>query len=124
MSWKENDMQFVMLIYHGSFPLPGTPAHEKLSDAEKKQIYADYAAINQEKAVGHGMPPMAPGKATTVTVKDGKPVVKESTYQKETLGGAFVYEAPNLEAAIAMAARIPQARLGGAVEIRPVEKYF
>ena len=117
-------MQFVLLIYHGSFPLPGTPANEKLSDAEKKQIYAEYAAINQETSITTRLPPMAPGKATTVIVKDGKPQVTSSPYLKETLGGAFVLDAPNLEAAIAMAARIPQARLGGAVEIRAVEKYF
>jgi hypothetical protein len=35
-----------------------------------------------------------------------------------------MFEAENMEAAIALAARIPAARLGGAVEIRPVEKYW
>jgi len=40
-------------------------------------------------------------------------------------GGEFsVYEAESMEAAIALAARIPAARLGGAVEIRPVETYW
>jgi hypothetical protein len=35
-----------------------------------------------------------------------------------------VFETENVEAAVALASRIPQARLGGAVEIRPVEQYF
>ena len=44
--------------------------------------------------------------------------VKEGPYLAEGVGGAFVFEAEDIEAAIALAARIPQARLGGAVEIR------
>jgi hypothetical protein len=39
---------------------------------------------------------------------------------KEALGGYFVYEADNLDAAIDFAARIPAARMGGAIEVRPI----
>lgn len=43
---------------------------------------------------------------------------------KEVASGYSVYEAESMDAANALAARIPAARLGGAVEIRPAEKYW
>ena len=64
------------------------------------------------------------GEAKTVQVRDGKTHVTNGTYLAEGAGGYSVYEAESMDAAIAMAARIPAARLGGAVEIRPAEKYF
>jgi hypothetical protein len=124
MSTKENDMQFVLLIYHGTSPLPGSVGWKALSDAEQKAIYAEYAAINDEARITMRLPPIAPAKATTVQVREGKVEVADRPHLAEGLGGAFVFEAEDTEAAIALAARIPQARLGGAVEIRPVEKYF
>ena len=57
-------------------------------------------------------------------VRDGKTHVKDGPYLTEGAGGYSVYEAESMDAAIAIAARIPAARLGGAVEIRPAEKYF
>jgi hypothetical protein len=42
---------------------------------------------------------------------------------KEALGGFLVFEADDLDAAIELAARIPAARLGGAVEVRPIVEY-
>ena len=55
---------------------------------------------------------------------DGKAEVSDGTYQAEGVGGYYLYEAENLEAAIALAAKVPAVRLGGAVEIRSVEKYW
>jgi hypothetical protein len=57
-------------------------------------------------------------------VHNGKAEVKNGTYLAEGVGGFGVFEAENMDAAIALAARIPAARLGGAVEIRPAEKYW
>ena len=65
-----------------------------------------------------------PDAARTVQVRHGKTHVKNGTYLAEGAAGYAVYEAAGLEAAIALAARIPAARLGGAVEIRPAEKYW
>ena len=117
-------MQFVLVIYHGTSPLPGSAGWNALPAAEHQAIYAEYAELNKEAGITLRLPPIAPGKATTVQVREGKPEVKSGPHLSETIGGAFVFEAEHLEAAIALAARIPQARLGGAVEIRPVEKYF
>ena len=117
-------MQFVLMIYQGTTPLPGSDRWQGLSEAEQKAIYADYAELNKTTGVAPGLPLGLPHAARTVQVRDGKTQVKNGTYLAEGAGGYFVFEAENMEAAIALAARIPAARLGGAVEIRPAEKYW
>jgi hypothetical protein len=117
-------MQFVLVIYHGTSPLPDSAGWTALSDQERRAIYAEYAELNKEAGITLRLPPIAPSKATTVQVRAGKVQVKDAPHLAEGVGGAFVFEAENIESAITLAARIPQARLGGAVEIRPVEKYF
>ena len=118
-------MKFVLLVYHGPNPaLPGSDRWKPLSEAEQKQIYADYAELNKTAGVTPGLPLGLPDAAKTVQVREGKTHVKNGTYLTEGAAGYAVYEAESLEAAIALAARIPAARLGGAVEIRPAEKYW
>ena len=117
-------MKFVLLVYQGSTPLPGSDRWQALPEAEQKAIYADYAELNKTEGIAPGLPLGLPDAARTVQVRDGKTHVKNGTYQAEGVGGFSVYEAESMEAAIALAARIPAARLGGAVEIRPAEKYW
>jgi hypothetical protein len=121
---KEDDMKFVLLVYQGTTPLPGSDRWKALSPREQKQIYADYAELNQAPGITDGLPLGLPDAARTVQVRDGKTQVKDGPYLAEGVGGFSVYEADSMEAAIALAARIPAARLGGAVEIRPAEKYW
>jgi hypothetical protein len=66
-----------------------------------------------------------PETATTVRVQDGKTLTTDGPFVavKEALGGYFVYEADDLDAAIEVAARVPAARLGGAVEVRPIVEW-
>jgi hypothetical protein len=119
-------MQYVLLIYQGSTPLPGTPEWDSLSEAEQQQVYADYGTINQTEGVTPGLPLGTPADATTVRVADGKALTTDGPFAetKEAIGGWFVFEADDLDAAIAMASKVPAARLGGAVEIRPVQQYW
>ena len=118
-------MKFVLMVYHGPNPtLPGSDRWRALPEAEQKAIYADYAELNKVEGMTGGLPLGLPQAAKTVQVRDGKTHVTNGTYLAEGAGGYSVYEAESMEAAIAMAARIPAARLGGAVEIRPAEKYF
>ena len=117
-------MKFVLLIYQGSTPIPGTDRWNQLSAEEQKAIYADYAEFNQTAGLEVGLPMGLPEASRTVRVKDGKSMVEKGTYQAEGVAGYAVFEAENLDAAIAVAARIPAARLGGAVEVRPAEKYW
>jgi len=119
-------MKGVLLIYQGTTPLPGTDRWKALSTAEQKQIYADYAALNETPGMSPGLPLGLPEAARTVQVREGKVTVRNGPHlgEGQGIGGFSVYEADTMEAAIALAARIPAARLGGAVEIRPAEKYW
>jgi hypothetical protein len=123
---EEDDMQYVALIYQGSTPLPGTPEWEALPAEEQQRVYADYGALNQTPGVSPGLPLGTPEDATTVRVADGRPLVTDGPFvsTKEAIGGWFVVEADDLDAAIAVAAKVPAARLGGAIEIRPVQTYW
>jgi len=119
-------MQYVMLIYQGTTPLPGSDEWNALSEKEQKQIYADYGALNQTPGVTPGLPLGLPENATTVRVQGGKTLTTDGPFvgMKEAVGGWFVLEADNLDAAIEVAARVPAARLGGGIEIRPAETYW
>jgi hypothetical protein len=118
-------MNYVLLIYHGPNPaLPGSDRWNALSPAEQKEIYAQYAEVNKIVGNAPGLPLGLPDAARTVQVSGGKTHVKNGTYLPESVAGYTVFEAESMEAAIKLAARIPAARLGGAVEIRPAEKYW
>jgi hypothetical protein len=123
---KEDEMQYVMLIYQGATPLPGTPEWETLPADEQKQVYADYAALNKTNGVTPGLPLGLAENATTVRVENGETLVTDGPFVgiKEAIGGFFVLEADDLDAAIELASRVPAARLGGAIEVRPVETYW
>jgi hypothetical protein len=92
-----------------------------LSAEEQKQIATDYQAINQIPGVTPGERLQPPESATTVRVQDEKTLTTDGPFVsvKEALGGWLFYEADDLDAAIELASRIPAARMGGAVEIRP-----
>ena len=118
-------MNFVLLVYHGPNPtIPGTNRWNALPAAEQKAIYADYAEFNKVPGNAQGLPLGLPDAAKTVQVRDGKTEVKNGTYLPESVAGYSVLEAENMEAAVELASRIPAARLGGAVEIRPAAKYW
>jgi hypothetical protein len=120
---KEEAMEFMLLINQGTTPLPGTPEWDGLSKDEQKQIYADYQAVNQTPGVTPADVRMEPPEtAVTVRVENGKPLRTDGpfTESKEALGGYLFYETDSLDAAIELASKIPAARLGGSVEIRPL----
>jgi hypothetical protein len=119
-------MQYVMLIYQGSTPLPNTPEWDTLSADEQQAVYADYAALNAMDNVEPGLPLGLAGDATTVRVTDGTAQPSSGPYvdEKGAVSGYLVVEAADLDAAVAIAAGVPAARLGGAVEVRPVSKYW
>ncbi len=117
-------MKYVLLIYQGTTPVPGSDRWKALSDADQKKIYADYAEVNRAEGLADGLPLGLPDAARTVQVQNGKTSVKKGTYLPEGVAGYTVYEADSMDDAVALAQRIPAARLGGAVEIRPAEKYW
>jgi hypothetical protein len=117
-------MTFVLIIFHGTAPLPGSEAWNALPRPEQARIYADYQALDKTPGVEPGLPLGHAGAARVVRVHDGKPEVTTGTYLPEAAGGYLVLEADTLAAAVDLAAKIPAARLGGAIEIRPAEKYW
>ena len=115
-------MKYMLLIHQGTTPTPGSDGWERLSDDEKNAVFAAYKAINETPGVTSGLGLQPPETATTVRVQDGKTLTTDGPFvdTKEALGGYLVYEADDLDAAIELAARIPAARLGGAIEVRPI----
>jgi hypothetical protein len=114
-------MKFLMQIYQGD----ALEVQAGLSDEDKQQVYADYGAINQTPGVTPGNGLALPDAATTVRVRDGKALITDGPFAetKEALGGYFLYEADDLDAALELAARVPAARYGGAVEVRPIKEW-
>jgi hypothetical protein len=116
-------MKYLLLIQQGDAPTPNDPeAWGRLSEEEQKAVYADYQAINQTPGVTPGLYMQPPEAATTVRVQDGKTLTTDGPFVavKEALGGFLTFEADDLDAAIELASRIPAARLGGAIEVRPL----
>ena len=116
-------MKYMLLIHQGDTPTPRDPeAWGRLSEDEQQAIYRDYQALNQTPGVTPGEYMDDPTVATTVRVSEGRTLVTDGPFaeMKEALGGYLFYEADDLDQAIALAARIPAARLGGAIEIRPL----
>jgi hypothetical protein len=120
---EEDDMKYMLLIHQGTTPLPGTDEWNRLSQDEQQGVFAAYGAINQTSGVTPGQRMGSPETATTVRVEDGETLVTDGPFVelKEAVGGYCFYEADDLDAAIALAAKFPPASMGGAIEIRPLE---
>jgi hypothetical protein len=119
-------MKYMLLIHQGDAPTPRDPdAWNRLSEDEQNAVYAGYKAINDTPGVSPGVQLESPEAATTVRVEDGRTLITDGPFVavKEALGGWLLFEADDLDAAIELAARVPAARLGGAVEVRPIVEY-
>jgi hypothetical protein len=117
-SLKEDAMQYMLQIYSTE----AMDEFEKLSEDERSAITGEYMAIMQAAGVTGGAQLQPTSTATTVRVQDGRTLTTDGPFieTKEALGGYYLFDAGDLDAAIELAARIPAARLGGAIEVRPV----
>ena len=115
-------MQYLLMIYRNEAEL-GT-----MTPADRKNMTAEYGVFTQSiiqsghfKA-GDGLQPTS--TATTVRVREGKTLTTDGPFAetREQLGGYYLVEAKNLDAAIEIAARIPGAKTGS-IEVRPVMIY-
>jgi hypothetical protein len=99
-----------------------TAAIAALPAEEQQNVFAEFEAIGRSQGVLDGNQLQPPGTAATVRVTGGETQVahRPAVALGTELDGYYLYDAPDLEAAIALAARIPVARLGGTVEVRPV----
>jgi hypothetical protein len=111
-------MKYMLLIY-------STEAREEfdaLAEEEQNAIFAEYMAIQDEPGVLGGDQLQPTDSATTVRVANGETLTTDGPFSetKEVLGGYYMLEADNLDRALEVAARIPAARMGGAIEVRPL----
>jgi hypothetical protein len=118
-------MKYMLLIHQGTTPTPPSDEWESLSQDEKKEVYAAYKGINETPGVSPGVGLQPPETATTVRVQDGQTLITDGPFAevKEAIGGYLLFEADDLDAAIELASRIPAARMGGAIEVRPVAEW-
>jgi hypothetical protein len=113
------NMRYMLLVHHDEESFRQRP------EAERQKMLRESVELAQQlHSSGHyrGAAPLHPSSETTcVRVREGKPLVIDGPFAetREQLGGYFLVEARNVEEAIAIAARIPGARIG-TVEIRPV----
>ena len=109
-------MKYALLIYSND------TEWESLSPEQQQAIYGEYFAVSETSGVVGGQELQGAETATTVRVENGSTLTTDGPFAetKEALGGFFLYEADDLDAAIELASRIPAARRGGAVEVRPV----
>ena len=109
-------MKYALLIY--SKP----DWRDGISEEEYQGIFGEYVALNDDsRCVASGQ--LQPVEtATTVRVQDGQTLTTDGPFAdtKEVFGGYYVYEAGDLDEAVQVASRVPAARIGGAVEVRPV----
>ena len=116
-------MKYMLLIHQGSTPTPRSPEDwARLSPEEQQAVYTAYRAINETPGVSPGVQMQPPETATTVQVKDGRTLTTDGPFVdiKEAIGGYLFFEADDLDAAIELASRVPAARRGGAIEVRPL----
>jgi hypothetical protein len=117
-----SEMQYLLLIYRNE------AEQAKMDAATGQQMRTDYGAFTQSiiqsgnfKA-GDALQPVS--TATTVRVRDGKTLTTDGPFAetREQLGGYYLVEAKDLDAALAIAARIPGAKVGS-IEVRPILVY-
>ena len=109
-------MQYALLIYEQ----PGS--YDRLSAEEVAALSGEYMAIAGEDQVVGGAQLQPITTATTVRLQDGQSVMTDGPFAetKEVFGGYYLVDADDLDAALAIAERIPAVRLGGSVEVRPL----
>ncbi|MFI7132368.1 YciI family protein [Nonomuraea sp. NPDC050153] len=109
-------MKYALLINER----PG--AYDGLTAGERAAITAEYVELMRDERMISGERLQPAGTATTVRVQGGRTLVTDGPFAdtKEIFGGFYIVEAADLDDALELAARVPAARLGGSVEVRPL----
>lgn len=97
-------------------------AYDGLSADERAAISAEYYELRKDERMTGGAHLQPAETATTVRMQDGELLLTDGPFAdtKEIFGGFYLVDAPDLDAALAIAARVPAVRLGGSVEVRPL----
>ena len=114
-------MKFILLVHHDE------TAFEKMSEKTKKGLLAESIGLcHQLDAKGeyvHASPVHPAATAAIVRVREGKPIVTDGPFieTREQMAGYFLIEAKDRDEAVAIAGRVPGARIG-TVEVRQVRE--
>ncbi len=112
-------MRYLLMIYDDE------AGFEAASDADReamRQAYGTVASGWEERGVIRGGDELAPtASATTVRIRSGERLVTDGPFAetKEQLGGYFIVDVADLDAAIELAAQLPGAH-SGSIEVRPI----
>ena len=107
-------MKYVCFVYGEEPLMQSVDDRECLANGEALRQAGHYVAAESLQPVS---------TAATVRVRNGKVSVTDGPFAeaKEVIAGFYLIEADDLEEAIALAAKIPPARVG-AIEVRPVRQ--
>jgi hypothetical protein len=111
-------MKYLLQIYSDT----AREEFEEMPADEQQAIVGEYLALRESPGFIDGNQLQPVETATTVRVENGETLLTDGPFvdAKEHLGGYFLVEADDLDGALAIAARIPAARMGGAIEVRPL----
>jgi hypothetical protein len=114
-------MQYLLQIFTNS----DTSGWERLSEGEQQAITDEYLALRSEPGFVGGAPLQPADTATTVRAADGRTLTTDGPFpeSREVLAGYYIFDVDDLDAALAVAARVPAARMGGAIEVRALVTY-
>jgi hypothetical protein len=108
-------MKYALLVY-------SEPGSHDLPEQELQAVLGEYGSLSEDPRRVDSAQLQPVETATTVRVQDGRTLTTDGPFAdtKEVFGGYYVMDAQNLDEAIELAGRVPAARLGGCVEVRPV----
>jgi hypothetical protein len=111
----------MLLIYGKDTPPPDQTAEE--AEANMQEWFAYTMEMAEAGVMLAGDPLQETTTATTVRVRDGEAITTDGPFAdtKEVLGGYYILEVPDLDAAVQWAAKCPGA-LEGSIELRPVQE--
>jgi hypothetical protein len=115
-------MQYLLMIYQNEAEYAKLDAKTAQKNLEEYGAFTQSIIQSGNFKAGDRLQPTT--TATTVRIRDGKTMTTDGPFAetREQLGGYYLVEAKDLDAALAMAARIPGARYG-AIEVRPIWVY-
>jgi hypothetical protein len=112
-------MKYAVLVY------TKPNSFDELEPEEREAISREYFAVREHPGCYDGAQLQPVETATTVRVQDGRTLTTDGPFAdtKEVFAGYYLFDLDNLDAALEIAARVPAARMGGSVEVRPVVEY-
>ena len=111
-------MRYLLQIYSAGM----VDAFQRLSPEDQEAVREEVRALQRLPEVVGSARLQPVETATTVRVENGQALLTDGPFidAKEHVGGFAIVEADDLDGALELAARIPIARLGGAIEVRPL----